>query len=207
MQQAADYYTARLEEYGPTYRGVDWNSLESQHLRFDQLLRICGSAAVDVNDYGCGYGALAEYLAASGAQFRYTGYDAAPAMIAAARERSGGDARCRFTADRSAVEPRPFTVASGVLNVKQDAGDAEWWTYVTGVLDDLARLSERGFAFNLLTAYSDDDRRRARLFYASPEEVFRYCAARFSRHVAVLHDYPLYEFTVLVRKDRAWRHS
>jgi hypothetical protein len=29
--------------------------------------------------------------------------------------------------------------------------------------------------------------------------MFRYCMNRFSRAVALIHDYPLYEFTVLVR--------
>ena len=115
--------------------------------------------------------------------------------------------RCVFADDRSRVEPRPFTVASGVLNVKQDTPDAEWWAHVTRVLDDLAALSAKGFAFNLLTRYSDKDRQRPDLFYASPEEMFRYCAERYSRHVAVLHDYRLYEFTVLVRMDQPWRSS
>jgi methionine synthase I (cobalamin-dependent) len=32
-----------------------------------------------------------------------------------------------------------------------------------------------------------------------PEAVFRYCMGRFSHAVALSHDYPLYEFTVLVR--------
>ena len=51
----------------------------------------------------------------------------------------------------------------------------------------------------MLTRHSDVDRREARLFYADPVDTFEYCRNRFSRHVALLHDYPLYEFTILVR--------
>jgi hypothetical protein len=63
----------------------------------------------------------------------------------------------------------------------------------------MAAMSARGFGFNLLTSYSDVDRKRPDLFYAEPETVFRHCVHRFSRFVALSHDYPLYEFTVLVR--------
>jgi SAM-dependent methyltransferase len=156
-----------------------------------------------VVDYGCGYGALVDSLIARGTPFRYSGYDAAPEMIEAARARHGGDPRCDFHADRRDVTPRDFALASGVLYVKQDADDEAWWRYCTTVLDDLASLGRRGFAFNMLTTYNDPGRRRADLFYASPAEVFAHCAQRYSRHVALLHDYPLFEFTVLVRTDPA----
>ena len=43
-------------------------------------------------------------------------------------------------------------------------------------------------------------RRRDDLFYADPREVFDLCVRQFSPRVALLHDYPLFEFTVIVRK-------
>lgn len=201
VRQAAAYYARKLKEHGAGHRGADWNSVESQWLRFEQLLKICEGASIDVVDYGCGYGALVDCLIARGTPFHYSGYDAAPEMIEAARARHGGDARCDFHADRRDVAPRDFALASGVLYVKQDADDEAWWRYATTVLDDLAALGRRGFAFNMLTTYNDPDRRRTDLFYTSPGAVFDYCAQRYSRRVALLHDYPLFEFTVLVRTD------
>jgi hypothetical protein len=38
------------------------------------------------------------------------------------------------------------------------------------------------------------------LYYADPLFFFDYCKTRFSRFVTLIHDYPLYEFTILVRK-------
>ena len=35
-----DYYTAKLTEHGATHQGVDWNSPESQELRFQQIMKI-----------------------------------------------------------------------------------------------------------------------------------------------------------------------
>ena len=61
--------------------------------------------------------------------------------------------------------------------------------------------SRRGFAFNLLTSYSDVDRRRPDLYYADPLAYFDHCKRTFSRNVALLHDYGEWEFTILVRLD------
>ena len=38
------------------------------------------------------------------------------------------------------------------------------------------------------------------LFYADPCELFDFCKTRFSQNVALLHDYGLYEFTILVEE-------
>ena len=200
VTRAAAYYTGKLQQHGPTHRGVDWNSVESQQLRFQQLLRLCeGESQLEINDYGCGYGALVDHLRADGRPFQYLGFDASPEMISAARAAHAAVANCRFTGSRTEFTARPYTVASGVFNVKFEAAVDDWWQYVSEALDDLAALSTRGFAFNLLTAYSDAERRRADLFYAEPEAVFAHCIKRFSRAVSLSHDYPLYEFTVVVR--------
>ncbi len=40
---------------------------------------------------------------------------------------------------------------------------------------------------------------RTDLYYGDPIFFFEHCRTTFGRHVALLHDYPLYEFTILVR--------
>jgi hypothetical protein len=53
----------------------------------------------------------------------------------------------------------------------------------------------------MLTKYSDADRMRGDLYYGDPAFFFDHCKRSFSRNVALLHDYGLYEFTILVRPD------
>jgi hypothetical protein len=60
--------------------------------------------------------------------------------------------------------------------------------------------SSKGFAFNALTKYSDEDKMQDYLFYSDPLYLFDYCKKHFSRNVALLHDYNQYDFTILVRK-------
>jgi SAM-dependent methyltransferase len=198
--QVAAYYSGKLAAHGATPAGVDWNSSESQQFRFRQLARLwegCGRATFV--DYGCGYGALADFLSESGVLGHYTGYDVAPRMVEAAVALHAGQSLVTFTSRRDDVQPADFTIASGIFNVKLDTPVDRWADYVHETLDDMAALSVRGFAFNALTTYSDPERRRPDLFYADPAALFDRCKRRFSRFVTLVHDYPLYEFTMIVR--------
>jgi SAM-dependent methyltransferase len=207
LERVERYYTSALERHGPTARGADWNSPESQALRFQQLLRLLpepsGASAglPSFNDYGCGYGALLDHLRAAGLGGVYRGFDVSASMVEQARALHAGVAGAEFTDDEAALSPADFTVASGIFNVKQDVDEATWRAYVLDTLARMRALSRRGFAFNCLTAHADPDRKRPDLFYADPLDLFEHCRRSFSRRVALLHDYPLYEFTVLVRLD------
>jgi SAM-dependent methyltransferase len=200
-ETAARYYSDKVRQFGTTARGVDWNSEQSQALRFEQLLRLIEARDItSVNDYGCGYGALADYLRQAGNRCHYTGFDVSESMIAHATASHEADPLCTFTSDPDALVPAAYTFASGVFNVKLDHPMGPWQEYVLATIDTMNRLSERGFAFNLLSSYSDPDKQRPGLFYGAPGFFFDYCKTRFSPRVALLHDYPLYEFTILVRK-------
>jgi SAM-dependent methyltransferase len=195
------YYTEKVRTYGPTPRGVDWNSPESQVLRFEQVLRVCDvDATFSINDYGCGYGALLDYLVERGYSFQYRGFDVSEQMITEAEKLHKGSINCDFFRDESYLTVADYTVASGVFNVKLLTTDDDWERYLLRTLERIAQLSSRGFAFNVLTKYSDRDRMRSDLYYADPVFLFDYCKRKFSRFVSLLHDYPLYEFTIIVRK-------
>lgn len=200
LNDVRQYYSDKIEEYGPTPKGVDWNSLESQELRFEQLLRICDPRRpFSINDYGCGYGALVDYMISKRYEFQYCGFDISEQMIAKARELHQGLPQCEFTTDSDATDMADYTVASGLFNVKLHIDGAEWEKYLFSTLERIAGLSKLGFAFNALTKYSDPEHMRPDLYYADPLRLFDYCKRSFSKYVALLHDYPLYEFTMLVR--------
>lgn len=202
LSQVADYYTGKLAEHGENPRGVDWNGEEGQLLRFLQLCRIIDpTRGFSINDLGCGYGALYDFLAPRYEQFTYSGIDVSESMIRAAEKRQRGNQRARFVISGEPDEVADYGVASGILNVKLGRSDAEWRAYVEATLDMLDRTSKLGFAFNCLTSYSDSDRMRAHLYYADPCILFDWCKRRYSKNVALLHDYDLYEFTMLIRKN------
>ena len=196
-----NYYDDKLRTHGATPRGADWNSLDSQELRFRELARVWASEPdASILDYGCGYGAMAGWLRRQGHAGPYLGYDVSGAMIAAATAASAGLRDVAFATNRATLVPTDYAVASGVMNVKMDTPEAVWREYVLATIADLATLGRRGFAFNALTSYSDVDKQRADLHYADPLELFDHCKRNYSRFVTLLHDYPLYEFTLLVRR-------
>jgi len=199
LRRVADYYTEKVVKHGPVPRGADWSSAESQELRFEQLLRLCEPAKhFSINDYGCGYGGLPRVLNARGLDFTYSGYDLSDVMVAHAREQVAGLPNCAVVDDPGQLRVADYTVASGIFNVKLDTGDDEWAAYVVDTLDRMRELSCRGFGFNMLTRHCDRHLMRPDLYYADPGFYVNQCLNRFSRWVRLLHDYPLYEFTVLV---------
>lgn len=199
LSSVTEYYDEKIRTHGPTARGVDWNSPESQQLRFWQLLKLIDHGRpFSVNDFGCGYGALVDYLEALGLFYDYTGFDISEEMIARAKDLYPDS---RFVTESSQLREADYTVASGIFNVKLKTGDDEWKQYMLGVLETINSLSKSGFAFNALTKYSDAEFMRPDLYYADPLFFFDHCKTRFSKYVTLLHDYPLYEFTIVVRKN------
>lgn len=201
LSSVADYYSARLAEFGEQPRGVDWNGEEGQVLRFDQLCKIIpADASFSINDLGCGYGALFGYLQAKKRCFTYAGSDISESMIEAARQRYASARNAVFSISSRPEAVADFTVASGIFNVRLDHPDEEWLPYIHNTLDIMDGASSGGFAFNCLTSYSDAEKMRGYLYYADPCKLFDFCKRRYSGHVALLHDYGLYEFTILVKR-------
>lgn len=198
LREVADYYAGKLEAHGATSRGVDWSTEEGQHLRFEQLCRVLPDAPCSLHDIGCGYGALSTFLSQRCSGVAYHGWDISEAMIEAARKEASAGAH--FHVGGTPIEPADYCVASGIFNVRLSRSDEEWTAYMTSTLEMMDGASLKGFAFNCLTSYSDEDRKRPDLYYADPAYWFDLCKRRYSRNVALLHDYDLYEFTILVRK-------
>ena len=201
-ESVSAYYTGKIKKHGPTPLGVDWNSLESQELRFSQLTKVIAEDSdFSINDYGCGYGALVPFLAGRYSQFEYCGFDWSATMIEDAARLYGQVPGCRFVAESELGQQADYTIASGIFNIRLEQPEAAWRQYVLDTLDKLDGLSKRGFSFNILTSYSGRQYQRGHLYYADPCFFLDYCLRHFSRRVALLHDYGLYEFTVIVRRE------
>lgn len=201
LDQVKSYFDKRIREHGASPRGSDWNSDTSQNIRFDQLLKVVQTQSFSLLDYGCGYGALADYLDTKGFAVAYYGYDILESAIETARKTHMDKQRRLFFMDKSQLPVCDYTVASGIFNFRGEQAFEDWTEYVLGLLNEFNQLSVRGFSSNFLTKYSDAERMRSDLYYADPMFLFDYCKRNFSKNVALLHDYHLYDFTLIVRKD------
>ena len=202
LADVENYFTQKLREHGATPQGLDFNSEESQIIRFQQFARALDfSRPFTLIDYGCGYGALAKYLTDLKLPLKsYTGYDISRTILDAAA--LPHDLERKLTASRDMIGQADFTVASGIFNVKLGSSERDWRNIILDDLQVIARSARRGFAFNMLTSYSDQEKMRDDLYYGDPCWFFDYCKKTFGPNVVLFHDYGLYDWTMAVRLDR-----
>lgn len=201
LKSIETYYSDKIATHGPSAKGVDWNTEESQSLRYEQLLKVCRAGeSFTINDIGCGFGYLCSVLAEQKRDFEYYGSDISPKMLEEAKKLYGHLPHAHFVGSNEALPIADYSVASGIFNVRINNDPQAWTEYVWATLEQMNEKSRKGFAFNMLTKYSDEDRKRPDLFYPDPCFYFDQCKKTFSKNVALLHDYGLYEFTLIVRK-------
>lgn len=195
------YYTEKVIKYGSSSEGVDWNGKESHFLRFDQLIKVINPTHdCSILDFGCGHGSLVSYLNEKEINYKtYKGFDISNEMIKEA-ENNYPYSNLSFSTYLKETEKFDFVIANGIFNVSLDTDKNEWEDYIKTTLNELDKHSTKGFSFNILTSYSDVEYMKDYLFYANPLYYFDFCKNQFSRNVALLHDYELYEFTIIVRK-------
>ncbi|MGB6038200.1 MAG: class I SAM-dependent methyltransferase [Cryomorphaceae bacterium] len=198
----AEYYTKKIEEHGVSPEGVDWNGTESQELRFLELMKVIDARNFSIIDVGCGYGALLDYMVKTNIDSKgYLGVDLSKEMVKEAKNLHPKQAdQFDHISRLEDMKNADYAVASGIFNVRLTETDDNWINYIKQTLTVINSKTSKGFSFNILTSYSDEEKKRDYLYYASPEELFAFCKNNFSRNVALLHDYNLYEFSILVRK-------
>jgi hypothetical protein len=197
------YFTEKLKMYGPTAKGVDYNSTEAQDKRFEQLVKVIDpSSYFTVTDYGSGVGALFDFINKKGWSFEYYGLDLIEEMVIAGKEIHKTYSNCHFIGSENDLIVTDYVLAGSIFNIRMDASEDEWVQMITNTLCRINTLCLKGFSFNMLTEYSDKDKMRPDLFYGNPSFFFDFCKRNFSRNVALLHDYELYDFTIIVRKNR-----
>jgi SAM-dependent methyltransferase len=201
LDQVRDLYSSNVAAKGVGPTSVGWRDEATQQLRFRKLAHVIvpeSDTPLTYNDLGCGYGAMFPFLrdevgAPLGA---YRGYDISREMLDAART-FAADPRVELIEGARLDQHADYSFVSGTFNVRFSATDEDWLAYILEMLANAAELSKRGFAFNLLTTYVDW--KEPNLYYGDPGFFFDHCVRKFSRRVALLQDYPLYEWTIAVR--------
>lgn len=200
----ASLYEENLSNYGQASKSVGWKDEASQILRFEKLAQVIDTRTavngITVNDLGCGYAAMFKFLKELPATnlTRYYGYDISEKMLAAAKQAVTDDPRAVFARSSEITEEADYSFVSGTFNVKLEAGDDVWTEHILDAVKNLAARSRKGFAFNLLSTYVDW--KQENLYYGDPFMFFDFCKRNISPYVSLLHDYQLFEWTLLVRK-------
>lgn len=202
LNKVEELYTNSLKEHGINSKAVGWPTKESQIIRFNKLIEVIEDKAsvVSINDLGCGYGAMYEYFTNNHFNLcQYNGYDISEAMLSKANELIGKNSNVKLIKSPNLETMANYTIVSGIFNVKFDTAEDKWLDFIKDTLIQMYKHSTKGFSFNLLTSYVDY--KKDHLFYANPAYFFDFCKVNFSKKVSLLHDYDLWEWTILVKKD------
>ena len=203
LKVISDYYSEKIDAFGPTPKGVDWKNHESQIIRLEKIAEILPTEdQFSLNDLGCGYGELAIYLKNTNYVFTYSGYDLSEKMIMEARKRLSTFPDLTLINSSTIEFERDYSVASGIFSVKADIAEPIWEKHIYETLRMMNQNSTFGFSFNLLSTYSDSKKRKEHLYYADPNDFLLYCLQNFSWNVRLDHSYDLYEFTISVLKEK-----
>lgn len=201
LSKVEQLYTDNIRKFGNKAESVGWGNQEKQDLRFLKLLSLIEDKqdTFSVNELGCGYGELVKYCSRNGFQLgEYFGYDISEEMLKNAKDYLAGIENITLFKSSELSTMADYTIASGIFNVRFDHGIQDWDLHIKSTLRDMFEHSKKGIAFNLLTKYVDFE--ADNLYYADPGYCFDFCKTELSKKVNLLHDYPLYEWTITVLK-------
>lgn len=202
LKEIEKLYTNNLSKFGINHRAVGWNSIESQNLRFEKLLYLISNREkkITVNELGCGYGEFYKYLLNNNFNFRkFNGYDISKAMLNSCRKYLSSPKELKLFNSPIINTKADYTFSSGVFNIPFKNSELQWNNHIEKTILNMYEYSKIGIAFNFLSSYVDF--RSENLFYQNPEKILKFCLQNFGKKIHLIHDYPLYEFTILIYKN------
>jgi len=186
------YYSPFTKAFKPDdSRYVSWLTKNNQDLRFFQLIDNIEFSFNSVLDVGCGVGDFWEYVNGVGHcnVKSYKGIDILPEMI------EGAKSKFNYIEDRfecidvfDYFDTHDYCVSTGAISVRLFENDEEQKSYGYNFIDKLYSLTNKAFAINFLTDYTDERVKTNDLFYYSPELMYTYCKMNYG-NVKLISDY------------------
>ena len=165
------------------------------------------TAAFSLLDVGCGPGLSLAWLSQrfEARMARYCGVDLSTSLVEEARKRWPGHEFVRrdIIADPYPPEAFDFTIINGVLTAKFSLSHEAMEEFAMALLSSAWRSTKFALSFNVMSPHVDWTRED--LFHWPMDRAAAFCTARLSRHLNILADYGLYEYTVQIfRQPRSF---
>ena len=136
------FYTAALQTYGQTPRGVHWLSQKHQTLRFDVILSLLPSSLenITIGDAGCGFGDFYTYLKQKPKE--YVGFEIVKEFRTLAQKHTS---QTIVLADitQEKLPTKDYYISSGALNILTPFETHQF-------IANCYKSAKKGFIFNAL---------------------------------------------------------
>ena len=185
----SNHYDSLVSKYGADAKANQWRDQQTQVRRFEILCNNLSISKSSILDFGCGTGALYEYLMSShGFTGRYTGIDISPKAIEIAKSIYSNGNFLNFDILLNELpETYDYIFVSGTFN-NEMKNHLEW---VYANLRKLFQKTNIALVFNMLSNYVDY--KDEGLYYSDPEEIFGFCKRELSPAVNLFHSEAIYE--------------
>lgn len=199
LEKVAKFYNDRFAIEGHSVKSVGWKDQASQFLRFDMLFRDYDASGKTILDVGCGLGDLYTFLSQKyGDTFHYIGIDISESLIQSAKEKHRAQNCEFFHSDISSFVRQQrrsidYAVESGMLSFKIDDNEA----YAKAVMTEMFMIANDGASLNFLS--DQVDYQLDKNFHYDACKVLAWVKG-MTRNFNLYQDYPLWEFTVSLRK-------
>ena len=200
IEKICELYSENIKEHGLSSKSVGWSNSADHKLRFEKLLpNVNLNSIKTLNDLGAGYGSVLDYLSSKKFNLeKYFAYDISADMLANINTLKYPSTKIEKFQEPKISTKADFTITSGIFNVNFSESNEAWLEYILETLNNINVFSNHGFSFNMLTSYVDF--KEEHLYYADPMFFFDFCKNNFSKYVSLSHDYPLWEWTIVVNK-------
>ncbi len=186
-----EFYIKAYEKYGTSAQGVNWNSRESQEIRFGVITEILGKdiSKREIVDAGCGFGELYAYWKNKKIYpKKYIGLDCVQNSIEIASKRFPD---LSFTCRDILKDDLPVAdwyVSSGALNI---LNSFDTWLFLEKILAN----SKKGIIFNILKGFSKSEN----FNYQTKEDISDF-ASRKKLEYFIVDGYMKNDMTVRILK-------
>lgn len=191
-------YEARLRQFGYSPETLGWGKHGRQEVRFAVLAEpALQSPESSVLDVGCGFADLYDFLRQRGWSGRYVGIDVVPALLEVAREHHPAlDLRQADITEARDLGQFDYVISSGAFNGRLVAENNE--EHIATALQAMFAAARVAVCVDFLSTYVDFQKPEA--WHTDPLWAFG-VARRFSRRVALRHDYMPFEFALFLYRD------
>ena len=196
LNKIKKFYNNRYDKFGNKLESIGWSNRKDQKLRFEKLLNSIDISNKTILDAGCGFGDLYVYIKKNyNFKFNYVGIEITEKILQIAKNRlkyknAKFDVCDLLSYKNDAID---ISILSGSLTLKFKNSNS----YTNKVLKKIYEISKISCSINFMSSYSDYQ--LPKNDHYQPEKIFK-IAKKISNKVNIIHDYPLYEFTLQMFK-------